>query len=599
VSAPKHPAPAPHATRRFADRMLLSGGALVAAAVGVAWVGAVAPAVSMGALGLFFAGNGAHLRRIGEGDRALGAAIGHAVAGRLDAAIEALAPIPDAHPIGWVRRGALYVRSLVALRRGEVEAALAATNAALAIPPRRLLSQEEGQLLELHGVRAYLAAAAGQPDASAASASVVRASPAAPPSALAHAALGEAITLERAGDVAGLRDVLRRERRLLLHHVQPRERAIVRAYQRLVWAKDKPRSPYREGPPREEAREEPPLADWVARVAPGAAPFVRAQSSAVAPPLESPKSADAAAQRQAEARLAPGREATRGRALVPALVVVLAVFFVLWRLDPRSPTAAAGAGGVLVLLVDLVGPVLTLACAAALAAGVGRYVLASGQMRAGAGAVRAATAKAARGDDEGALVDLAALATSKEPSTTAAAALAEAHILSRRGDFAGSIARCDAGLAKLSTPMLRAVHQGVLVPGLAGQRTYALAASGRDAEAAAELAALASACPTYVGLAGLRTLVALLAAARAGDVEGVARASATLGDRPIGPWDELVGDLARAAVRPDEAGAGEIERLADELAHDAEARAWVARMAPAVLAAFEQARATRVAEPDA
>jgi hypothetical protein len=144
------------------------------------------------------------------------------------------------------------------------------------------------------------------------------------------------------------------------------------------------------------------------------------------------------------------------------------------------------------------------------------------------------------------------------------------------------------------------MHSDLLFPGLVSQRAYALAALGRATDADAEVEALARACPGYFALPAARLVVGLMNRAHQGDVRGAAGLAEQLGDLPIGARDELVADLARAANDPEAAGPGEIERLAEELAVDREARGWIERVAPGVLAAFERARAAMASGvPDA
>ncbi len=79
--------------------------------------------------------------------------------------------------------------------------------------------------------------------------------------------------MERSGDREALRRHLTSARTLLLEHPAPRERAVVRAYQRMLEARRA--SVYREGAAREPERgagDEPTVADWMAAVVPAAAP---------------------------------------------------------------------------------------------------------------------------------------------------------------------------------------------------------------------------------------------------------------------------------------------------------------------------------------
>ena len=136
----------------------------------------------------------------------------------------------------------------------------------------------------------------------------MRRSPSAPAEALARAEVAEAIALERSGDREALAAHLAEKRALLLDSTAPRERAVVRAYQRMLRAPKSSvyrRSASRDAPAAAAADGEPTVADWIARVAPAAAPFARA-ARAPSPDGAAPASAEVVEPglvRVAEARL--------------------------------------------------------------------------------------------------------------------------------------------------------------------------------------------------------------------------------------------------------------------------------------------------------
>lgn len=127
-------------------------------------------------------------------------------------------------------------------------------------------------------------------------------------------------------------------------------------------------------------------------------------------------------------------------------------------------------------------------------------------------------------------------------------------------------------------------------------RAAALAVLGRAEEAAAEIADLPE---TYPFLARARFRTRLLALARRGNFEEAAKLAETAPpDLPIGPRDELLRDVVRAAVSPGAAGSAEIERLRDDLRESPESRAWLEGVAPGLLARFEQATTADAHESD-
>ena len=113
-----------------------------------------------------------------------------------------------------------------------------------------------------------------------------------------------------------------------------------------------------------------------------------------------------------------------------------------------------------------------------------------------------------------------------------------------------------------------------------------LAACGRSDEADAELASLG---PTYPHHARAVFRVRLVQMLRSKDIAGAARwVEQGAADLPLSVREELLADVVRAAAAPQKAGAGEIERLKDELRRSPERRRWLDLVAPGVVAAFER-----------
>lgn len=120
------------------------------------------------------------------------------------------------------------------------------------------------------------------------------------------------------------------------------------------------------------------------------------------------------------------------------------------------------------------------------------------------------------------------------------------------------------------------------------ERAEALTDSGDHRGAAEAYLAAADRLPE-VG-AWLR-LSALQAASRAGDTAAARRLAADLADAPVVPDDSVRLERARAAFRADDPEAG--AALARDLPGDADPALWAERIAPALLAAGDTARARR------
>ncbi len=126
---------------------------------------------------------------------------------------------------------------------------------------------------------------------------------------------------------------------------------------------------------------------------------------------------------------------------------------------------------------------------------------------------------------------------------------------------------------------------GFLAPNLIAARAYALAALERPEEAAAELSQLPL---DYFFLDRIRFVVPLVAMLVEGDVDSAgALVAATSSDLAVGPRDELLRDLVRAATSPSGVGASEIARLREELHDRDEDRRWMQRVTPALLDRFD------------
>jgi tetratricopeptide (TPR) repeat protein len=502
----------------------------------------------------------------------------------------------------WVRRLVDVQRAIIAMRLGKLTEARERLDAAIARPLG--IVARANSLYQIEGafaLRAFVLASLGEREAALADIAEVRSRPAASLDALAKVALAEALLLERSGERAKLKELIDREETLLLEHTHPRERAIVRGLQRMLRASSKG-SIYRQTAAVDpaEKEEEPPLADWVAKIAPDVAPFVRvsrrstdgspaaiAASAAVAP-----QAAAVRAVAQAHAAKAPGKRRLGWVPWVAAIPLAVGLISVLvyaitsLQLPDLPPGAAAPAVGIPPWVWLL--PMIALSAAGAVAWRLNAKKRASSK---GAGGLkRSAIGPAARGEAQGGAVSAVdahaeALAMSPSDLVAAQARLVLASSAERRGDFEAVVRECRHGIGRLDDPKSRA-EADIVYPDLISLAAFGLAASGRSDEADAELALLG---PTYPHHARAVFRVRLVQLLRRRDLAGAARwVDQGAADLPLSIREELLADIVRALAAPSQAGAGEIERLKDELRRSAERRRWIDTVAPGLVSAFEQ-----------
>ncbi len=487
---------------------------------------------------------------------------------------------------------AIIQRGLIAMRRGDAKTGLGHLDRAIEMKAGILYRQSvRVQTVNALGIRAFLRAATGDREGARADAKALRESPDALPQALARAALAEAICIEREGDRDALRKHLAEHRDLLFDVTDRRERAIVRAFQRLL--ETTATSVYRKGAKLDLHGDDPPLADWVAQLVPAAAPFVEAprpqnptNDLAVTVASEDAKKAVTNARKNAE------KQATKPRSLRKSVlvlwVVLLGLFVGVWKtlipdqytddgtgLPPKAEwdwnSILAGLAATYVIIF-----------AAAAAGRVAARIRANRQTR----EIFAALNLSAQGKLDEANAALTALAGSPFALVKAQAFLALASIAERRADLAGALDHCDRGIASLSRYVLRISASDILLPDLMSQRAFVLAATDRYDEAEAELASLPPAYP-YRSRALLR--VRLVSLVRRGDLDAAAKlASETNLDLPLTARDELLADGVCAAVKPESVGAGEVPRIRRELRTVDALRPWLAAVAPAALEAIER-----------
>lgn len=509
--------------------------------------------------------------------------------GRLANAEKLLDEVDTTNRTPLIQCVALIQRGLIAMRRGDAKTGLGHLDRVIQMKAGFLYRQSvRVQTVNALGIRAFLRAVTGDREGARADAKALRESPDALPQALARAALAEAICIEREGDRDALRKHLAEHRDLLFDVTDRRERAIVRAFQRLL--ETTATSVYRKGAKLDLHGDDPPLADWVAQLVPAAAPFVEAPGPKnptndlpVAVASEDAKKAVTNARKSAEKQSQKGRN----RRALALWVVLIGVCFSLWKSLMPDPAANNGEGN---------SP-LEWDWNTALAGLAAAYVLLLGALgaRRVAGTIRAkretrelyaALNLSAQGKLDAANSALTGLSGSRFAFVKAQAHLALASIAERRADLAGALDHCDKGIACLSRYVLRISASDILLPDLMSQRAFVLAAMDRYDEAEAELASLPPAYP-YRSRALLR--VRLVSLVRRGDLDAAAKlASETNLDLPLTARDELLADGLCAAVKPESVGAGEVPRIRRELRTVAALRPWLATVAPAALEAIER-----------
>ncbi len=498
-------------------------------------------------------------------------------------------------PLAWVNRLVELQRSVIALRRGDVAGARDRLDVCLALPVGSFERVNSAYQIEAaHALRAFARASLGDYDGALEDVAAVRARPGAAAESLARVTLAEAVILERRGDRDQLRALLDRDQTLMLESCHPRERAIVRAYQRML--KVTHSTVYRRSAPREqeETGDEPALVDWVHKVAPGAAAFVRAPRPL---PEGAPVEGLRTPSHQAHSAVAKARVAGRraaavgvGAGVVASLAAVIAVvgggvaFLAAHTPDPSfasgmsAPSGPSGAETVLVAVL----------CAGlatgVFAAGRGIYKRLRPLPKADLARLGKARSALGRGRVDEAESTASLLQGSKHDAIAAQARSLAAAVAERKGQPKVMLDACDLGLGRLGPPRARL---DLVRCELTAQRAVALAMLDRPDEASAELSSLGVG---YAMQGRDRFRVRLIELSRAGNLEAAARfVEQGAAELPLGIRDELLADLVRAAAAPESAGLGELERLKDEVRTSPENRAWLEAAAPGLLDRFRRA----------
>lgn len=562
-----------HPAHRLYTALVVLGGMLTFLGIAIALLGVfvgLAYAVFGGlvlALGLFG-------RRAGAGAVLVNASLAKLSQGQLEESEKLLDEVERSRAPSYILRPLLLQRTMIALRRGDTKAALAAADRAVALP-LGVMGRAAAEIHQVHAIalRAVVKASEGDADGARRDAAQVLESASSGPQALARAVLAQAMVLERSGERAELRDHLERHRRLLEMGTEPRERAIVRAMQRMLRA---PASTvYRVAPARahRDPRAEPTISEWLEKIAPNLAAFGPGERG----PGEPSRAAD---ERYAGSGKAPVRAPTARRrrrwdvALISAGGIGAILYLVLAEAgggreigpEPARPVALDLLFVMMVLVVGILGY---------------RVVAA----RRDGKKLLAAMAALARGEDERAEESFTRLSDGGIDLVAAQADLALSTIAEMKGDLALALEHCERGLGRLSHYGSRIAAADLLAPELGAQRAFLLTAMDRHEEASQEIAALPE------GFAFRPRAVFRVEVLRRVRVEGMASAADYIGggvvDRILSARDELLSDVVRATARPELAGPGEIARLRDELRSPSRSRVWLGQVAPKLLEAFD------------
>jgi hypothetical protein len=518
--------------------------------------------------------------------------------GRLDEAEHLMSLVPRRGSIGSVPRGVALIRTMIAMERGAPEDAVReATRGAGPKLGILLRAYKRSQRAKALSLRAFARVALGQTAEAEKDAAEAEAMEEALPDAIARARLVRVLIASRADRHDEVATILRNDGELLGEHLAPNERSLLRAVARMTQRRK--RSVYREPAKPIETDVEPnKLAGWIARIAPDAAAFAdetRPIAERIDEPVAPPPAAAALAHQIARTRAAAATKVKKPRpALVAALWVVLIVLFLtIWQFlstpvhvgAPVEIEPTVGPSEIVTLF-----PVIFFVLFAAI---VTRQIFSTkGAVKRSFLAARAA----ALGDRDAARAEYTRLAEHRLPGPSAAASLELAKLSYADVDLEAAITACERGLARLDAqPLVRANYSDVLVPSLVAELAVAKAATGRIAEADAELATLMREHAQFGLLASAHARVRLVRAARMGEIEAVAAvARERTAALPLPRREELLADLALAATTT--VSEDERERLASELG-DARLSKWIEAIAPGLRdRALGKAQRARIAE---
>ena len=263
--------------RRY-EQMILAGASVglssVAFAIFAPGPGKWTALVLAIATAAYFVATGLRGLRTSRASPVLSASLNLVQSGKL-AEAEALLATLDGDPAVETSLAAGLQRAAIAMRRGDLSGAQRLLDAVLErTGDVRAPGRFAAIAAQAHGQRAWARAASGEIEAARSDVDAVREAAERVPTAVAHAALVEAFLAQRRGDRPALAALLRRERRLLMYGLDVRERALVRAMQRFL--ETPATSIYRTPAGVTKASlgdVEPPIAEWIGRVAPDLVPF--------------------------------------------------------------------------------------------------------------------------------------------------------------------------------------------------------------------------------------------------------------------------------------------------------------------------------------
>lgn len=583
MTTPPRPAQNPQIRRTLVVSVLLI---VLAAIIGV--VGLPLFGIGCGVLGAFYGWLGLRAARDLRLVHINNLAVDRAARGEI---AEATALLSEAEKSarGYVRRALWVQRAMLALVRGDGKSAVsAATEALSGSTSFRSRSYEERLRASALAFRALAHASMGEKAEAAADADAAENAPAAGADALGRAALARMVLAARDNDLDALASLLRTHARMT-HVLLPRERALVRAFRRMVLAGG---SVYRRAARREEEAPDSAVSDWVSRMAPSAAAFVETVPVVAASDVPAPQATEEARRAVVEAREAQKRATPTARRRVVAFGVLVWLVIaggVVGTADWSSHAATGAGAGVFGPGVDLFLGLLALAATGLVVFRIQSADRAAARLRAGEVLV-------ARGlHDEAAQVYESA-ARVQSPLVRAASKLGLAVIAEERASFEEARRRAEEGIGLVEAHPAYRLAANILLPELHGVRAFALAATARVDESNAELELVAREWPAFPFLSRLGHRVRLVQAVRAGDL---ATARAIVGQRnpelPIPVRDETLGDLVLARVDPTMPET-ERERVFAELRADPILQRWTEAIAPDLLA--PAATRARVAVPE-
>lgn len=581
--APPARALAPHPANRLAAVYTLLAGVFGVAgtALGLSFSPVSAlPAVAFAALLLWSA---RRIRKSVVSVQVVNTAVQHVSRGDLDEAKRLLARVtPAEQRRGVMRRATGILGAMIALDEGRAQDAVVAATSAIEGKTQLFThgfeSSQRASALALRGL-AY--AALGNSERAHADADAAEASELATPDVIARARLAHALVLARGDDREALREALSRSARIVLERASPRERALFRALRRM--ARSPKRSVYREAARPQDGPPPSKLASWIGAMAPDALAFVDGEVLADRvddqPPTSEALSDARALDRAKWMKGKSSHSARRPIAVVVMLWVVLVVMFLtIWQfltpaprthVEPVVEPAVVEGSSIATTLSPLV-----------IGVGFGVAALAFVIARARRLERRFALARRAAAMGEPRSVsELAILGTSNQAMIAAGAQLELARIAIEQGDFGEAVSRCDVGLGRLQSPMLRATASDILLPSLLAESAVATAARGNASEAEAKAAILARDFPTFAWLTALQVRVKLLNAVKREDMSAaVAAARARTAEMPIPFHEDVLADvvLATAGLSSEE----DRTRIEAELRDDARVRAWIDVVAP-------------------